>query len=60
MIDQYFWNFVGSGHETNAETRVKPNPGYHFYEHSHTRAQRLEELLGIGITHEATGHSSDE
>lgn len=47
MLDSYHWNFQGTGHEVNAETRVKPNPGYHYYEHSETRAGLLESLFGI-------------
>jgi hypothetical protein len=50
MIDDYFWNFTGTGYETNSETRVRPQPGYPYYRNSQTRAQRLESLIGIGIT----------
>lgn len=47
MLDEFWWQYGGTGHETGPETRIKPNPGYHYYEHGQTRGERLEDLIGI-------------
>lgn len=50
MLDEYHWQFQGTGKEAVPESRTVPAPGWHFYEHSQTMAERLEDALGIHLT----------
>lgn len=49
MIDPYNHNFVGTGYETNGETRVRPWPGWHYYENAPSRAEMFADAFDLPI-----------
>jgi hypothetical protein len=49
MIDDYHWNFTGTGFETNGETRVRPWPGWNYYENAPSRAEMFADQLGLAV-----------
>ena len=50
MLDEYHWQFQGTGNEIVPESRVRPQPGWHYYENSQSLAERFENELGIPLT----------
>lgn len=48
MLDLVDHEFTGDGYELHGATRLKPAPGWHYYEHSQSLAHSIEDLFGIG------------